>query len=69
VRVVQWLVDLGAEVVAGDRVLEVVSLGVVFSVSAPCSGVVTACVVAIDKLVHPGDRLGTIAADQDAEDV
>jgi 2-oxoglutarate dehydrogenase E2 component (dihydrolipoamide succinyltransferase) len=39
IRVVQWLVDPGTHVLAGDRVVEVVASGVVFHVEAPAEGV------------------------------
>lgn len=64
IRVVQWLVDSGSEVMAGDRILEVAATGVVFSVSAPCNGVLTAQWARTDAIVTPGDRLGVIETDQ-----
>ncbi len=63
IRVVQWLVDRGCEVTAGDRLLEVSATGVLFVVSAPDSGVLRSHLVASDALVAPGDILGEIEVD------
>jgi pyruvate/2-oxoglutarate dehydrogenase complex dihydrolipoamide acyltransferase (E2) component len=60
VRVVQWLVDRGSEVLAGDRLLEVAVPGILFTVSAPCAGWLVELAVKMDDVVRPGDRLGAI---------
>ena len=41
VRLVQWLVDVGAEAIEGERIAEVLADGVLFIVAAPASGVLT----------------------------
>lgn len=57
-----WLVDDGADVSHGDRVVELLCSGVLVPVTAPDSG----RLVAINKRprarVRPGDVLGEIAA-------
>lgn len=60
VRVVQWLVDAGAEVVAGDRLLEVVCSGVVFHVSAPATGVLIEQTFDARATVEVGETLGVV---------
>jgi pyruvate/2-oxoglutarate dehydrogenase complex dihydrolipoamide acyltransferase (E2) component len=39
IRVVQWLVDPGTHVLAGDRVVELIASGIVFHVESPAEGV------------------------------
>lgn len=65
IRVVQWLVDRGAEVLAGDRILEVAATGVLFVVNAPCGGILRLQQAAIDQIVSPGAILGVIEASGD----
>ncbi|OAI53965.1 hypothetical protein AYO47_03820 [Planctomyces sp. SCGC AG-212-M04] len=63
IRVVQWLVDLNSEVLAGERLLEVAATGVLFVVSAPASGILRSQLVSADIEVDPGKVLGTIEAE------
>lgn len=60
IRVVQWLVDVGSEVYQGDRLLEVAATGVLFVVSAPCTGVLVEQHIGVDSIVTTGEALGTI---------
>ena len=41
IQLVQWLVEVGAEVIEGERVAEVLADGVLFHVEAPASGLLT----------------------------
>jgi pyruvate/2-oxoglutarate dehydrogenase complex dihydrolipoamide acyltransferase (E2) component len=66
IRVVQWLADLGSEVLAGDRVLEVLTVGVLFSVSSGHTGVLFSRDVAPGSEVQTGDRLGSISVSEEA---
>ena len=63
VRVSLWLVDVGARVAAGDRVLEVVADGVAVDLSAPVDGVLKKTLVAEDDPVETGQRLAVFSAD------
>jgi pyruvate/2-oxoglutarate dehydrogenase complex dihydrolipoamide acyltransferase (E2) component len=67
IRVVQWLVDRGSDVLAGDRILEVAATGVLFVVSAPETGVLTSQLVGVDAVVQSGDRLGVIEEAESAD--
>ena len=68
IRVVQWLVDVRSEVLAGERLLEVAATGILFVVSAPASGVLRSQAVGVDAIVTPGTVLGTIEAEEDDDD-
>ncbi len=65
IRVVQWLVDRDAELMEGDRILEVAATGVLFVVSAPWSGVLRSQRVSVDAIVSAGDLLGVIETSDD----
>lgn len=60
VRFVQWVVEVGAEVIVGERIAEVLADGVLFHVAAPASGVLTAIEVSRDAPLQAGDVLGRI---------
>jgi len=66
IRVVQWLVDRDSEILAGDRILEVVATSVLFVVNSPWSGVLRSQRVSVDDVVNPGDVLGGIEIADDA---
>jgi pyruvate/2-oxoglutarate dehydrogenase complex dihydrolipoamide acyltransferase (E2) component len=68
IRVVQWLVDLHSEVLAGERLLEVAATGVLFVVSAPATGFLRSQDVGLDANVKPGMILGTIEAEEEDEE-
>ena len=63
VRVSLWLVDKGATVAAGDRVLELVADGVTVDLSAPSDGTLKRTLVAEDDPVEVGLRLAVFATD------
>jgi pyruvate/2-oxoglutarate dehydrogenase complex dihydrolipoamide acyltransferase (E2) component len=65
IRVVQWLVDVRSEVLAGERLLEVAATGVLFVVSAPASGILRSQAFGVDAVVTPGAVLGMIEAEED----
>ncbi|MBW3597794.1 MAG: biotin attachment protein [Planctomycetes bacterium] len=60
-----WLAKRGAEVVAGDRVVELLAGDVVVDVSAPVGGVLIERQVGEDEAVRPGQSLGVILARDD----
>ncbi len=63
----QWLVDRDSEVVAGDRILEVSATGVLYSVSAPWSGVLIRLTARMDATVKTGDVLGSLLVEPDED--
>jgi pyruvate/2-oxoglutarate dehydrogenase complex dihydrolipoamide acyltransferase (E2) component len=70
VLVSAWLVPRGAEVVAGDRLVELLAGDVTVDVSAPVNGVLVERRIGEDQPVAPGQVLGMIAADaEDADQV
>lgn len=60
VAVSLWLVDVGAVVSRGDRLLEVAADGVTVDIPSPAGGTLQAVFVYEDDRVTPGMRLGTI---------
>jgi 2-oxoglutarate dehydrogenase E2 component (dihydrolipoamide succinyltransferase) len=67
VRVSLWLVEKGATVSAGDRVVELVADGVTVDLSAPVDGVLKRTLVAEDDPVEAGSRLAIFAGDAEGE--
>ena len=57
VRVSGWLVDRGEFVIAGDRVAEVLLLGVTFEVEAAQSGTLVEIAKPVDAVVARGETL------------
>ncbi|MFP6768407.1 MAG: biotin/lipoyl-containing protein [Planctomycetaceae bacterium] len=55
-----WLVDIGELVDKGDRVIELLTAGMTFDVSAPVSGRLTRVDKPLDSPVTAGDILGWI---------
>ena len=62
-----WLVDIGELVDRGDRVVELVTAGSTFDVSAPLSGRLTRIDKPLDTTVAVGDILVLIATDTDID--
>lgn len=60
IRVVQWLVDSGTQVYAGDRVVELLASGIVFHVESPTEGIVGEIVRAGRAEVGVGEVLGWV---------
>ena len=60
VRLVQWLVDAGSEVIEGERIAEVLADGVLFHVAAPASGSLTMIACTGGAELRRGDVLGWI---------
>jgi len=60
IRVVQWLVDPGTQVYAGDRVVELLVSGIVFCVESPAEGIVGEIVRAGRAEVGVGEVLGWV---------
>jgi pyruvate/2-oxoglutarate dehydrogenase complex dihydrolipoamide acyltransferase (E2) component len=56
-----WLVDVGDEVIEGDRVVELLLGEITFDVASPATGRLERIAVEVDDPVRPGDVLGTIA--------
>jgi len=57
-----WLVPQGAEVVEGDRVVQLVAGGVTIDLEAPLTGRLAACLVEEDEPVATGTVLAEFAA-------
>jgi pyruvate/2-oxoglutarate dehydrogenase complex dihydrolipoamide acyltransferase (E2) component len=57
---VQWLVDPQTHVLAGDRIAEILTAGIVFQVPAPVAGVLSRIQVGMRTQVSVGDILGWI---------
>lgn len=62
IRFVQWLVDDGDTVLAGDRVAEVIAAAVLFHVSSPAEGTLLRGDVQTGAILRVGTTLGVIAA-------
>lgn len=60
VRASVWLAPLGAKVVRGDRVLEVVSDGVTVDLPSPATGRLVRRAVAEEDVLHVGQVLGVV---------
>ncbi len=56
-----WLTQVGAAVIAGDRVVEIVAGDVVVDISAPVTGTLSEKLVAEDQPVQAGQVLGRIS--------
>ncbi len=59
-RVSCWLIDLGDPVETGDRIVEVLTQGIAFDVSASSRGVLSHIEKPFDTTVSTGDVLGWI---------
>jgi len=57
-----WLVPEGAEVIEGDRVVQLVAGGVTIDLEAPVTGRLAACLVDEDEPVATGTVLAEFAA-------
>jgi 2-oxoglutarate dehydrogenase E2 component (dihydrolipoamide succinyltransferase) len=68
VRVSLWLVDVGARVTEGDRVLELVADGVTVDLSAPVDGSLKKKLIGEDDPVETGRRLAVFSADEPGAD-
>ncbi|QDT37095.1 biotin/lipoyl-containing protein [Stratiformator vulcanicus] len=60
IRVGTWLVDVGDEVMEGDRLVELSSPGVIFDVASPADGMITRIAVLTGSSITPGELLGQI---------
>jgi len=58
VEISGWLVEVGDEVIEGDRVLECVTRGATFDVQAPLSGKLIRVTTPVGTQVKPMDILG-----------
>ena len=56
-----WLVPLGTQVIAGDRIVEILAGDVTVDLAAPMTGVLVEVLAREDDLVRPGQVLGLIA--------
>ncbi len=57
-----WLVPQGAEVIEGDRVVQLVAGGVTIDLEAPLTGRLAACLVEEDEPVATGTVLAEFVA-------
>lgn len=60
-----WLVDEGARVTEGDRLVEVISAGVTVDLSAPASGMLVAQLVEEDEPLAVGQALAVVESSDD----
>ena len=60
-----WLVELGGELTAGDRLFEVLAGSVTIDLPAPASGVLVEMLVAEDEPLSVGQPLAVIESDED----
>ena len=67
VQLVQWLVDPGTPLHAGEGIAELLVAGVVFHLEAPVDGVLTRVAIRAHTPVQIGDVLGWIEPDVDTE--
>ena len=65
VRLSCWLVDIGDEINAGDRIVELVLNGITFDISAEVSGILTKIELSKDSEIQPGMKLGEITLQTD----
>ncbi len=65
VNVSLWLVRRGAQVAAGDRLVELVTESLAYDVAAPCSGRLERIAVVEDEPAPAGVVLAWIAIDED----
>ena len=61
-----WLVPQGAEVIEGDRVVQLVAGGVTIDLEAPLTGRLVACLAEEDEAVVTGTVLAEFAPEPDA---
>lgn len=62
-----WLVEQGAAVTVGDRLLEVLADGSTIDLSAPASGIVRELLVTEEDRLEPGQLLAWIEVADDDE--
>jgi pyruvate/2-oxoglutarate dehydrogenase complex dihydrolipoamide acyltransferase (E2) component len=55
-----WLVNVGSEVTAGDRIIEILAGNATIDLPAPASGRLQQTLVSEDERVVPGQVLGVI---------
>lgn len=67
VQLVQWLVDPGTALHAGDRIAELLVSGVVFHLAAPVDGVLLRVATQSHSAVRIGDVLGWMQPADDAD--
>ena len=64
IQFLQWVVDVGSTVHAGDRVAEILVTGIVFHVAVPVDGVLSAIEVSSRSTLNAGDVLGWIETER-----
>ena len=62
VRLVQWLIDVGTEVIEGEHVAEVLADGVLFHVAAPATGTLIEINTFAGRMIGDSARIGVIDA-------
>ncbi len=67
VRLGQWLVEEGEYVLQGDRIVELLTDGVLFQLSSPAEGSVRRTLISEGGRVAAGDCLGYILTSPPAE--
>lgn len=64
-----WYADIGDEVYEGDRLVEVLTGSATFDVSAPATGKLAEKHALTDDAVQPGQVLGMVEVEEDAEPI
>jgi pyruvate/2-oxoglutarate dehydrogenase complex dihydrolipoamide acyltransferase (E2) component len=64
----QWLVDVGANVLEGDALVEISAEGVTVELASPVEGRLSAVFVTDDDPVAPGHRLAVFSVDLPQDD-
>ncbi|MCA8998606.1 MAG: lipoyl domain-containing protein [Planctomycetaceae bacterium] len=64
IRLVNWLVRSGAQVIPGERLAELLTDGVVFHLESPVAGKFKSPRATPGQIVAPGDRVAMIEVDE-----
>lgn len=63
IRITAWLIDVGDEVLSGDRLVELLVPGITFDVSAETNGTFSQKSKSLNAIVSTGDTLGWIESE------
>jgi pyruvate/2-oxoglutarate dehydrogenase complex dihydrolipoamide acyltransferase (E2) component len=62
-RLGEWAVDIGDEVIAGESLTELICPGLVIELASPTSGVIAELTRQAEQSVTPGDIVGWIESE------
>lgn len=63
IRISNWLVEEGEQVVTGDRLVELLTPGVTFDLAGEHTGVIDEITHPVNTVIHVDDIIGWIATD------